>query len=85
MSFDLNALFEKEAFASLGEERLALFRQFARDIEGKSAVEIVALYVALNRQAIVSEAERAAILEALQESLPESSKQKFGQIFKMLR
>lgn len=81
MAMDLDSLFAKEAFTSLGPDRQRLFRQFAQDIEGKSIPEALALFKKLPA---VSERERTVIIEAILESLPEKDKAKFGQIIKMI-
>lgn len=85
---DTDALFRKEAFASLGQARLQLFRQFACDIENKKGPEIAAMYMRLNqnlsKEKPLTPQERAAITGAIRESLPETDKGKFDQILRML-
>jgi hypothetical protein len=85
MPFDMDSLFERDAFTSLGPEKLRLIKKFTRDIDGKAAMEIVKLYIELNRQISITPAERAAVIEAIQESLPAGDRQKFNQILKMIR
>lgn len=88
MAFDMDALFRKEALSSLGPERMRLFKQFARDIEGKGIPEIAGMYMKLNQQISkekpLTPAERGAIIDAIRESLPEADRAKFGQILRMM-
>ncbi len=84
----LDALFKKPAFASLGEERIALFRRFAEEIEGKSPMEVAAKYVRLNmrlsKEQPLTDAERKAVSAAIKESLSEEDRRKYAGVLKML-
>ena len=88
MPIDTRKLFDSPAFTSLGAERLRLVKQFAVDIENKKGPEIAALYMRLNQSLTkikpLSQAERAAVTEAIHASLPEADRSKFEQILKMV-
>ena len=88
VKIDMDALFKKEAFASLGAERLRLFRQFTKDIDGKSIPEIAILYAKLNqviaKEKPLTQAERDAVIKAITESLPDTERPKFAQALRIL-
>ena len=89
MAVDLDALFKKEAFSTIDTERLQLFKQFARDIDGKNTPDIVNMFMKLNKTVSkkkpLSPEEGKAITGAIRESLPDVDKQKFDNIIKLLR
>jgi len=88
MSIDLDELFNKEAFRNIDPERLAIFKKFAREIEGKNIVEVMGLYMKFSQSLPpgqpINDTEKAAIIQAVGESLPASDFGKFQMVVKML-
>jgi hypothetical protein len=89
MAFNMEALFRSDALASLGPERIQLFRQFARDIENKKGPEIAALYVRLNQSLSkikpLTAAEKAAVIAAIRSGLDEADRAKFDGMVRFIR
>ena len=88
MAVDLDILFKKEAFSSLEPEKLEIFREFASQLDGKSGPEIMMLYMRyskeLSRGRPLTRGEKAAVIEAIGESLPKADQGKFRNIVRML-
>ena len=86
---DIEALFSHEAFRQFDAEQMQLFRQFARDIQGKSAPEVARLYMQVSQRASqikpITPAQRNSIIEALRSFLPEAERQKLNGLLRMLR
>lgn len=85
---DIEALFKHPAFSQLLPDQMQLFRQFARDIQGKSSTEIARLYMHLNQQvtkiAPLSASQRKGIVDAVQSFLPASERSKLTGFLGML-
>jgi len=88
MAVDLDALFQKEAFQKLEPEKLAVFKKFAAQLDGKSGPEIMALYMRFSKELSkgrpLTRGEKTAVIEAIGESLPKADQPKFRNIVKML-
>ncbi|MCL2462177.1 MAG: hypothetical protein FWF44_05875 [Defluviitaleaceae bacterium] len=88
MSIDIDALFNKEAFKSIDPERLAIFKQFAREIEGKNIMEVIGVYMkfsqSLPKGKPLTNEEKTAIIQSVGESLPASEQGKFQAVVKIL-
>ena len=85
---DVEALFKHPAFSQLVPGQMQLFRQFARDIQGKSSTEIARLYMQLNQQvskiAPLSPSQRKGIIDAVQSFLPASERSKLTSFLSIL-
>jgi len=85
---DIEALFRHPAFSQLVPGQMQLFRQFARDIQGKGSAEIARLYMQLNQQvnkiAPLSASQRKGIIDAVQSFLPASDRSKLTGFLSML-
>ena len=85
---DIESLFKHRAFSQLKPEQMQLFRQFARDIQGKGATEVARLYMQLNQKVSainpLTPAQRNAIIDAIRGFLPESDRSKLNAFIKML-
>ena len=85
---DIEALFKHKAFSQLEPTQLSLFRQFAKDIQGKGATEIARLYMQLNQKVSqikpISQAQRNAIVDAIRSFLPEGDRQKLNGFLRLL-
>lgn len=88
MAADIEALFQKPVFVRLGAERVALFREFAKDIAGRSAPEIAFRYMKLNKRLSkenpLTEAERVAVAAAIKESLSDKDRLVFEKVSKLV-
>ena len=86
---DIERLFAQPAFTQLDPRQVALFRQFAKDIDGKGGPEILKLYRQLNNDVArikpLTEAQRTAITAALRDFVPEADRKRLDGILKMLR
>ena len=85
---DIEALFKHKAFSKLSAEQMRLFRQFAKDIPGKSTMEISRLYMQLNQKVSqvnpLSAEQRKDIIEAVKSFIPEGDRYKLSGFLKML-
>ena len=85
---DLESLFRHPAFNGLLPGQMQLFRQFASDIQGKTGTEIAKLYMQLNQKisqiAPLSQAQRSAIIQAVQGFLPEGDRAKLTGFLRMM-
>ena len=88
MPVNLDDMFKKEGFRNLEPEKLAVFRELAMQLDGKSGPEILSLYMRYNKELSrgrpLARNEKAAVIEAIGESLPKSDQSKFRNIVKML-
>jgi|GEM_PF-2104256 len=85
---DIEKLFRNSVFSQLELEQVQLLRQFASDIQGKGATEIMRMYMQLNQRVNqikpISIAQRSAIIEALREFIPAGDHQKLNNFIRML-
>jgi hypothetical protein len=88
MAVDLDTLFEKEAFRNLEPEKVEVFRKFAGQLDGKSGSELMGLYMRFSKELSkgkpLTRVEKAAVIEAIGDSLPKADQVKFKNIVKML-
>jgi len=69
-------------------ERLQLFKNFANNLEGKNAAEILMMYKRLmdaaDKQKPITQQERSAIVGAIKSCLPDAEQAKFNGILKLM-
>ncbi|MCL2352109.1 MAG: hypothetical protein FWC55_06205 [Firmicutes bacterium] len=87
MAINLDELFGNEAFRTVDPDRLKIFRNFAREIEGKNMLEVLSIYAKFTKSLPpgkpVTEAEKAAIIRAVGESVPPADYGKFQAVLKL--
>lgn len=85
---DIEALFRHPAFSEMIPGQMQLFRQFARDVQGKSSTEVARLYMQLNQQlskiAPLTASQRKGIIDAVQSFLPASERSKITSFLSVL-
>ena len=88
MNINVDELFNKDAFQTIDPERVAIFKEFAREIDGKSTMEIMGIYMKFSKRLPadkpITDDEKAAIVQAIGESVPPEDQGKFQSMLKML-
>ena len=88
MAINLDELFSKEAFDSIAPERVKIFKDFAREIEGKNMMEIMSIYTKFTKNLPggqpLTDYEKAAIIQAVGETIPPADYGKFQAVLKII-
>lgn len=84
---DIDEILKKDAFSALDPAQVAALKSALEKVRGKSAMEaapvIMAHAGALERGRPISREQRAAMVSAMLESMPETERNKFRAIMKM--
>jgi hypothetical protein len=88
MGADIEELLSQSAFDGMEPERLELFRDFAYDIEGKSAPEIISIFMRFHKEFSkgrpITRTEKQAMVQAIGASIPPQDQGKFKTILKVV-
>ncbi|MDR3239847.1 MAG: hypothetical protein LBT44_07145 [Clostridiales bacterium] len=88
MAVDLEAMFQQEAFRRLAPEKLATFRKFATQIDGKSGPELMGVVMQFSKElskgGAITKEERNAIIQAIGVCMAPADQPKFKNIIKMI-
>lgn len=85
---NFDKIFSQDAFKSIEKERLELFKNFAKKIEGRNInevfLDIINFFNSLPKGKELSNIERQAMIEAIVYSLPKNEQKKFLSILEMI-
>lgn len=85
---NIDEILKHNAFQALDKEKIELYKELADKLNGKSQMESIGILMEyqkkISSQNPLNKEEKAAVLSALQESMPEENRKKFNQIIKMM-
>ena len=88
MAINIDELFGNEAFQTIEPETLEVYKDFAREIDGKSMMEIMGVYMKFSKKLSagrpLTDEEKTAIVQAIGKAVPPSEHGKLTTMLKLL-